>query len=338
MPEEPKGDISIFGAQQQVHESDSSLDAIEQEQHGGTAQDEQQWDDPQPYQAGPPEMDISMEDEAEAEDGEDEEEGVDEYAQALRRFRGGETEPTPDPDDDQIAQRLAYQQGRLEALEEQIRQRAATPAQPEVEPEPQKPKGSGINYSDPAIQAAIAAAVDDPAKLGPTIAVLARKEAEALIQSEVGEVKETLEQIRAREADSQERTKVNAGITAGLQAAYQMGGLEAAIVKEAYELQNDSLLFQYLGNGNQALATTPQGIMTAVLAVARAVERADTEGSEDKPTKEAPAPVSGQKRTTSASKRGRKLNQPKQKASAEEEERSRIVGVKRQSSNIPFMQ
>lgn len=343
MVDEPKGDISVFGTTQQVHESDSSLDKIEQDQHAGTPQDVPDegdgWggDTPvEPYQAGPPELDISAQEEAEA-DGDDEEVEGDEYDQKLAKFREPPKEPEDEVTDSQMAERLAYQQGKLEALEQQIRDRAATPAVPEEEAP--KPKGAGINYQDPAIQAALADAIEDPAKLGPTIAVLARKEAEALIQSEVGEVKENLERAQATEADRQERDKVNAGITAGLQAAYKMGGLEAAIVKEAHELQDDSLLFQYIGNGNQSLATTPQGIMTAVLAVARAVERADAEspGDEQK-TDGAPAPVSSKKRSSRASKRGQELRKPKQKTTPEEDEKSRIVGTKPQISNIPFMQ
>jgi len=341
MPEEPKGDISVFGTDQQVHESDSSLDAIEQEQHARLPEDVPDegdgWGGDTPvYQAGPPEMDISVEDSTEA-DGDDEELEGNEFDQTLARFRTEPEQTTEEVSDGQMAERLAYQQGKLEALEEQIRARAATPAIPEEEAP--KPKGAGINYQDPAIQAALAEAIEDPAKLGPTIAVLARKEAEALIESEVGGVKESLKKAQAVETDRQERDKVNAGITAGLQAAYKMGGLEAAIVKEAHELQDNSLLFQYIGNGNQSLATTPQGIMTAVLAVARAVERADAESPGDNTdTESAPAPVSSAKRSSPASKRGRELNKPKQKVSPEEEEKRRIVGTKKQISAIPFMQ
>lgn len=344
MPEDPKGNINIFGATEQVRESDSSLDKIEAEFHGQTFEEEggkydqeadaYERENEEPYQAGPQRVDVPVEEETEAEDGEEEE--LDEYDAILQRVRRRSAQPVEEEEEDPHLQaRLAYQQGRLEALEEQIRQRTAErPAEPEPEAKP-RPRGSGIDYRDPAIRAALQEAISDPEKLGPTIAILARKEAEALVANEVGEVKENLAKIREQEEQTQQRQQASAGITAGLQAAYSMGGLEAAIVKEAWQNQQDSMLFQYLANGNANLATTPQGIMTAVLAVARAVERADA-NSASEPGREAPAPVSSKKRSTKASSRGRNLRQPK-KADPEMDEKSRIVGAKTYRSAIPFL-
>ena len=347
MVDEPKGSLDIFGTQQQIHESDCSLDKIEHAYHNETMEDEggpydreaeaYERENEEPYQSGPPVVDDAVEEEAEAYD--EEEEGLDEFDLQLRRVRQQDPpQEVQQPDPQQLDARLAYQQGRLEALEAEIQRRAQATVQQVQEtqeaPAPKR-KGSGINYQDPAVQAALREAMEDPAKMGPTIAILARKEAEAILGDEVGEVRQTLAELQRKEQEAHQRQEASAGITAGLQAAYQLGGLEAAIVKEAWNNQENSMLFQYLSNGNQALATTPQGIMTAVLAVARAVEKVDA-NNQTEPTRRAPAPVSSKKRSTKASSRGRDMRKPT-KATPEDTEKGRIVGAKTARSAIPFL-
>jgi len=355
-PKAAEGDIRAWGASMEgPQESDTKLDeaaeaATEETQPAGGWGDEEKFeaaesieeaaaeDDPV-YQSHLPEPTQVASDDEETQETEEEVVEGDEYDQLLARVRQGPAdteEKTVEATDSQLQARLAYQQGKLEALEDQIKERTDKPVEPDVV---EAPKPQGINYEDPALQAALREAVNDPAKLGPTIAVLVKREAEALIKAEVGEVKENLETVQAEREDREKREEAGTRITTGLQAAYNLGGLEAAIVRDAWENQDSSMLFQYLANGNQSLAMTSQGIVTATLAVARAVERADADQTSDpvEKTQETPV-VSGKQRSTVASKRGRDIRKPKKQTTPEEDIRSRIVGTKSRVSKIPFMQ
>ena len=122
----------------------------------------------------------------------------------------------------------------------------------------------------------------------------------------------------------------------GLQAAYQLGGLEAAIVMEAEEKGQGSLLYQYL-ELNPHLVDDPKGIVTAALAVARAVEKADAQlDHQPGDKKKGPAPLSTRRQTTS-SKRGRKLTTPTEEVDPAEQMRNEIVGSVRPSQALEFM-
>ena len=105
---------------------------------------------------------------------------------------------------------------------------------------------------------------------------------------------------------------------------------------EAEELGQGSLLYQYL-ELNPHLIEDPKGIVTAALAVTRAVEKADAQLDQPSDKKKGPAPLSATRQTRS-SKRGRNLTTPTEEVSPEEAMKQEIVGARRPSQELAFMQ
>jgi hypothetical protein len=232
-----------------------------------------------------------------------------------------------------LREKYARQSGRLEALEEQIRDRQPAPA----DAEPAVVEDEGPDYSDPRVQAALAEALSDPERVGPTLQILVQAEAERLVNKQVGPIAEQLGEYKARAEETEKRSEANAQLSAGLSAAYEMGGIEAALVLQAQKHGPDSILVKYLQQ-NPVLATSADGIVAATMAVARVVQR--QEGFSDSlpseaPTTATPSLTSG--RPTTAAGRGQKLNKPKEEKSEEETMRDMIRDSRRQSFKLDFM-
>lgn len=269
------------------------------------------------------------------EEAEEEEEAGDEFDGMLSRVRGEYETPPPDADDENTAlkQRLAALEGQLRTYQPQAQPPpVVTPPAPEAEVE-----GSGIDYTDPAVQQAIAQGLSDPKTAGSTLQALVSLEAKSLISKELGTVKEQVQKIQETTTEDSVRSELSAQLATGLQQAYNMGGLEAAVVREAEQKREGSMLYQYLAMYPD-LATTPQGIITGVLAVSRAVQRADEELEAKSPTekKKGPAPLTARRQTRST-KRGQKLITPKAEGTQEDAVKAEILGANRPSQAIEFM-
>ena len=242
-----------------------------------------------------------------------------------------EQEEQPVAAQPQVSPEAAALQTRLDAMEERLR----TYEPPQKEQPKPEPKDQQVDYNDPAVQKALAQALSDPRTAGPTIRALVELESRGLVESTVGELKsevQDLKQSKQQEKDTSERL---AKLQRGLQASYQLGGLEAAIVMEAENKGEGSLLYQYL-ELNPHLLEDPKGIVTATLAVARAVEKADAQLDQPSDTKKGPAPLSS-KRQTRASQRGRKLTTPTEEVDPASQMKSEIVGAGRPSDALEFM-
>ena len=161
-------------------------------------------------------------------------------------------------------------------------------------------------------------------------------EAKNLIGKELGTVREQVQKIEAATTAEGERSELSAQLAVGLQKAYDMGGLEAAVVKEANEKREGSMLYQYL-EMYPNLATSPEGIVTGVLAVSRAIQRADDELAAKSPgEKKGPAPLTT-RRQTRASKRGQKLVTPAKEGTQEDSVKAEIINAGRPSQAVEFM-
>jgi hypothetical protein len=327
MPElggEPQdGDLREFGLpfSRGVHQSDAD-DVVEETEEAAPAVEEEEQVSTTPAEPTA----------AEEAAPEEEEEYEDEYAAMLARVRKASVEEEEQPKP-QASPEAAVLQARLDAMEERLRN-YEPPAKQVEQPKPE-PKDEGIDYNDPAVQKALAQALADPRTAGPTIRALVELESRGLVESTVGELKEQVQTLTSTKEQEKESSERLAKLQRGLQASYQLGGLEAAIVMEAEERGEGSLLYQYL-ELNPHLLEDPKGIVTATLAVARAVEKADASLDQPTDTKKGPAPLSG-KRQTRASKRGRNLTTPTEEADPAETMKNEIVGAGRPSDALEFM-
>ena len=113
------------------------------------------------------------------------EEAGDEYDNMLHRVRDQYQEPEPAEEDSDSAlkQRLAMLEGQLRTYTPQ----PAPAAAPVPKPEPVAEE-EGIDYTDPAVQAALAQAFSDPRTLGSTLKTLVNLEAKTLIKKEIGQL------------------------------------------------------------------------------------------------------------------------------------------------------
>ena len=320
IPAERKGDLREFGLpfeEGQVeydHEEEAPVE-VEEEPEAPSEVRESPTHTPMPAQ------------EQEEEEGDE-----DEYDDMLHRVVAGYSEPEEEEEDDEKSALKA----RLAALESKLVTYDPQPAPaPAPAPRQEEPEETGIDYSNPAVQAALAKSLSDPRTVGTTLQTLVQMEAERLIKKQVGPVLEQVQTIQSTAQEERERSELGAQLATGLQMAYNMGGLEAAIVREANEKRHGSLLFQYLRE-NPELASTPKGIVTATLAVSRAVQKAD-EKLKSKPTeKKGPAPLSGKRRQTRSSKRGQKLVTPPQEGTLEDQVKADIIGATRPSQAVEF--
>jgi hypothetical protein len=263
---------------------------------------------------------------AEQEEEEGEAEELDEHQALLQRVRGrtGEAEESEESAAT-ISEREFYQQkGRLEALEEQIKNQ--TTAQPKPQPDPAPEEDDGINYQDPAIVAAIRDAVENPERLGPTIQAITQVEIERAVKSKIEPIKSQITEAEERREVERAQAAVTDRIELALQQASKLGGLEAAIVADARENLQGSMLYEYLEE-NPALAMSPEGIVTGVIATARVAQLLDERepaGETERPS--APAMSSG--RGTTASKRGANIKKPKSELSPEDAVKQEILAQK----------
>lgn len=323
---EKSGDLREFGLpfEEGIVEKDNPDDAVEETEEAPPVEEV--------GRDAPTKTPIEPVEEA----GEEEEEEGDEYDSMLNRVRGQyETKPEVEEGDETSAlkQRLAAVEGRLRTYEPQ-----APPVAPVAEPKPEpKPEAAGIDYADPAVQAAIAQGLSDPRTAGSTIQALVSLEAKNLIGKELGTVREQVQRIEQATTEDSARSELSAQLATGLQQAYNMGGLEAAVVREAEQKREGSMLYQYFAMYPD-LATSPQGIVTGVLAVSRAVQRADAELKSKSPTekRKGPAPLTA-RRQTRATKRGDKLIKPKEEGTVEDQVKADILRAGRPSQAIEFM-
>jgi len=340
MPDNPlrterKGNLQEFGLpfEEGVVEKDTGFvepDDI-QEEESGTAPEEDLTPTHTPVRDGQTSTPV----EAEAATEEEYVEDPAEYDEVLSRVRGEYSEQPAekpvDSENEQLKQRLAN-------LESQLRTYTPQPApvgRPAPKEEAVEDEG-GIDYSDPAVQAALAQGFSDPKTIGTTMKALVTLEAKSLIRKELGGITEQVQNIKAGSDEEAGRQELSAQLATGLQAAYNMGGLEAAIVREANEKREGSMLYQYL-EINPELAQSPQGIVTATLAVSRAVQRADEQLEAGKPDeKKGPAPLTT-RRQTRATKRGQKLITPTAEGTAEDSAKADILGAGRPSQAVEFM-
>lgn len=340
MPDNPlqvdrKGNLQEFGLpfEEGIVEKDADFvdpDPDAQEE-SGTAPEEDLTPTDTPDRDGPTSTPV----EGEAATEEEYVEDPAEYDEILSRVRDEYAEqPAAKPVD---SEKEAMKQ-RLAALEGQLKTYTPQPA-PVGRPAPEKQvveEEGGIDYSDPAVQAALAQGFSDPKTIGRTMKALVTLEAKALINKEIGGIKEQVQDIKEGSDEEANRHALSAQLATGLQAAYNMGGLEAAIVREANEKREGSMLYQYL-EINPELAKSPQGIVTATLAVSRAVQRADDQLEDAKPSeKKGPAPLTT-RRQTRATKRGQKLITPKAEGTQEDSVKADILGAGRPSQAIEFM-
>jgi hypothetical protein len=235
---------------------------------------------------------------------------------------------------------LAKMQGRLDEQTKVTEAALRNIAQPKAG-EPEKPRS--VDYDDPEIQAFLQEAVDDPRKMGHAIKTIARLEGKALYGSELEEVKETLNRRVEQEKEEKQQALVADELASGLQQSYALGGLEAEIIEQAYKYGAKSLLFEHLQQ-NPTAALSAQGIVSAVMAVARTVTRADealrTQGGvQGEPVSEESGVVVQSKapRGKAQNKRGNKAykqNDP----SAAADLKANIMGAKSHAkTNLPFL-
>ena len=301
-----------------IHESDADL--VTEPEETAPAVEPEPAAQPTPVETAP-----------EADAGEEYE---DEYSEMLARVRQASDDSEEKPETDPVAAGDAAVRERLAHLEGRLRTYDPAPAAPAEAP-PAQQEEEGIDYSDPAVSAALAQALSNPSTAGPTIKTLVQMEAKNLIKKDVGEIKEQVEKVVGTAQQDREFTERKANLQRGLQAAYQLGGLEAAVVMEAEEKGTDSLLYQYL-ELNPHLSQDPKGIVTATLAVSRAVQKADEKLDQSADQKKAPTPV-GTRRQTVASKRGRNLTTPQEEQSIEEKMKSEITSTAKPAFGLPFM-
>lgn len=321
--EEVAGDLREFGLpySEGVHQSDADDSTPDPEEAAPAVEEEE------PVSTTP----VTTPGQAEPEE---EEEYEDEYAAMLARVRKAseEQETPPTQDKPQVSPEAVALQARLDAMEERLR---TYEPQPKVQPQPEPTERQEVNYNDPAVQKALAQALSDPRTAGPTIRALVELESRGLVESTVGELKEQVQTLQSTKQQEEQTSERLAKLQRGLQASYQLGGLEAAIVMEAEEKGEASLLYQYL-ELNPHLIEDPKGIVTATLAVARAVEKADAQLDQPADTKKGPAPLST-KRQTRASQRGRKLSTPIEEEDPGTKMKNEIVGAGRPSDALEFM-
>jgi hypothetical protein len=332
-PIERSGDLTEFGLPFKEGRVEKDTDEFTEPGEEGKSEEASE-EDLTPAHTPPDEpTHTPIEKEEEAEEEGEEPEG-DEYDQLLVSVRDKYRPDAPAKEDSENA---ALKQ-RLAVLESQLRTYTPQPA-PVGRPAPKQEvveEEEGIDYSDPAVQAALAQGFSDPRTLGSTLKALVTLEAKTLIKKELGSVREQVQNIQDSSKDYTERQELSAQLATGLQVAYNMGGLEAAIVREAEDKREGSMLYQYLAM-NPELATTPNGIVTATLAVSRAVQKADEALEGDRPTvKKGPAPLAT-RRQTRATKRGQKLITPKEEGTAEDAAKADILGAKRPSQAVEFM-
>lgn len=339
MPDAPTGSLKSFGMpfEEGVHESDRDLNERE---FGISPEGEEEAPKTPESREDKLQQLVEIEDSTVAPDPEQEEtqEEDDSYEVLLDKAAGLAPQETEEEDaprltvsEQQLREAYAKQQGRMEALEDRIKDRKDPDPIPEVE-------DTGPNYEDPRVQAALAEALSDPARVGPTLKVLVETEATRLLEKQVGPLAEQLGEYQAKVEDQTQRSEASAQINTGLRKAFDLGGIEAAVIRQAEKHGPQSLLFQYLKR-NPVMATTADGIVSATMLVARAVQlQEESEPLPSKsPTAAAPTLTSG-KRPTTSSKRGKKLTQPKEEKTEEEVMREMIRNSRRQSSKLKFMQ
>ena len=236
--------------------------------------------------------------------------------------------------DSRLSQMEARMQANLEATERAIRA-ASQPAGAEPQ-DLNKP----IDYDDKDVQRVIGEALADPARAGNAIRKLVEMEAARTLGLEKGTRAE--EDKAAKEAyDKNEQQKQI--IATGLQSAHQLGDLEAAIVDQAATNWDGSFLGQFLME-NPQYALTAQGMVGAVLAVSRIVERAHEqipEGGEPV-VQDPPAPSTQRKLSATPGRATNKTDdnfQPKSGALTPAQEVNQGIrdATERQKKKIPFM-
>jgi hypothetical protein len=321
---EREGDLREFGLPfaEGHHESDAD-DVIEPEPQEAPEAEEEE-----PVSQTPAEPTA-----AEPVSEEEEEEDLDEYSAMLARVREASQEKEETPEPDAESPEAAALKARLETLENQLRTYQPTEQAP-AQTEPQ-PEDDGIDYSDPAVQKALAQAFSDPRTLGPTLKTVVEMETQRLLGKQIGPITEQIEKITTSKQEQEQTSERLAKLQRGLQASYQLGGLEAAIVMEAEEKGEGSLLYEYLSL-NPHLLEDPRGIVTATLAVARAVEKADASLDQPDDSKKGPVPLNS-KRQTRASKRGRNLNNPPEEKTPADQMVEEITAARGASSALEFM-
>jgi hypothetical protein len=348
MPDNP--DMSAFGVKQTIRERDQGVEDLptledvveEQEQEIAETPVEEPVVDVEQTETGA--FIQPDESEPEEEEAEEEEEG-DEYdamvRRAVQRSYDNDSPAEPEADETDVvdyARRLgaieAEATAKIEAAEAKLRAYEEARATPETE---EAPEDEALDLSDPRMVQAFQEAAGDPEKLAKLVGAVVTYEAQRLTKAEVGPLKAQVDNITVTREASQAKAQLGAEVSAGLQAAYQMGGIEAALVKEYAENQDNSLIVQYL-NANPDTPKTQQGILSSVMTIARAVQRENDAKPDAQDEKPKPKLVSGN-RQTSASQRGTDtIKRQKPKVSdGNDEVRANIRGAKPQSKKLKFM-
>ena len=200
------------------------------------------------------------------------------------------------------------------------------------------PEDAALDLSDPRMIKAFQDASDDPAAMAKLVGAVVAHEAQRLSKEQVGPLQAQVESMVESTKSTTEQQELGAAVSAGLQAAFQMGGIEAAIVREYAENEDSSLLVQYL-RANVDTPKTQQGIMSAVMTIARAVQR-ENDLASDSQDEEKPTPkLVGKRGGTVASQRGtQSLKKHRSKPKdGDEELRQSIINARPQSKKLKFM-
>jgi hypothetical protein len=255
-----------------------------------------------------PDQPVSMSGEEVQEEEQGEEQDIGALGRVMQHLSAGEEEQkAPSGYEAQLAGIRGELDRQMELTKEALRT-VGQVAQPMVE----EPQASGPDYNSPEVQAILREAVEDPGKMGHAIKTIAQLEGEATVGKQVAELKSMLENMERTQKENAQATAVNEQIALGLQQAYALGGTEADVIQQAHQLGEQSLLMQHL-RSNPALALSAQGIVTAAMAIARTVERADAVIGEQGGTPN-PNPAGTVVRRTpggnSANVRGRRVVKP----------------------------
>jgi hypothetical protein len=235
---------------------------------------------------------------------------------------------------------LAKMQGRLDEQTRITEAALRGISQPATQ---EQRESQEVNYDDPEIQALLEEASRDPRKMGHAIKTIARLEGKSLYGKELEDLTQKLNQQVEDEKEAKQQAAVSDEMASGLQQAYALGGLEAEIIEQAYKFGARSLLFEHLQQ-NPTAALSAQGIVSAAMAVARTVERADAAIQQGGGAPATPAPTETDVVVQSSAPRGKSHNKRGNKAlkpnapSAATELKAKIMGAQSHAkTNLPFL-
>lgn len=288
---------------------ETALEAYETDEE--TEQDE--WEEAPDNFIGSEQQEMFEEEEEEVD--EEQEEDIDPNLALVEATAARMFEQEAPPQEQQGNPELDRLRQQVYQLEQTLQQRLYDSEQ-EIRNQQQQPEESftDVDWRDPSITRVIAEELDldeeRAQRLGPLMGNVAR----LVVDNTVGKELQVFKEEAARRAEQERQYQASQAyynnVRSGIQYAIQTGGLEGAVAQNFLDKKQNSLLAQHLKRFPSKLAS-PEGVMDAVVSVARSVEIMNSESGDIAQRAARPQqPVRGSRQQVSAALTKQVTNDP----------------------------